>query len=258
MPTGSHIARHLPQLRRYARALSGDQAAGDALVQTLLEEAVADPALRAALAGGRVALYQAFSAVWSRQAAAGAHPGNAPAQAALAPVTPLSRQALLLVVLEEFAPADAARILGVSPDAVSALVRQALDEIEQGAATRALIIEDEPLIAMQLEEIVRAAGHAVCAHATTRAQAREVMAHCRPGVVLADIQLADGSSGLDAVDDILAMADVPVVFVTAYPERLLTGDRAEPTWLVTKPFTEAMVRAMLAQALFFRSPAPAG
>jgi CheY-like chemotaxis protein len=76
--------------------------------------------------------------------------------------------------------------------------------------------------------------------------------------VLADIQLADGSSGLDAVNEILSTIDVPVIFITAYPERLLTGDRPEPTYLVTKPFQESTVRAAISQALFFGSSRPLG
>jgi response regulator of citrate/malate metabolism len=67
-----------------------------------------------------------------------------------------------------------------------------------------LIIEDEPLISMQLEDLVRSLGHDVCGMAATRTQAREIATRETPGLVLADIQLADGSSGLDAVDDILA------------------------------------------------------
>ncbi|MBU2381500.1 MAG: response regulator, partial [Alphaproteobacteria bacterium] len=73
----------------------------------------------------------------------------------------------------------------------------------------------------------------------------------RPGLVLADIQLADGSSGIDAVKDILKRFDVPVIFITAFPERLLTGERPEPTFLITKPFQPETVKAAISQALFF-------
>jgi hypothetical protein len=44
---------------------------------------------------------------------------------------------------------------------------------------------------------------------------------------------------------------VPVIFITAYPERLLTGERPEPTFLVTKPFRPEVVKAIISQALFF-------
>lgn len=136
------------------------------------------------------------------------------------------------------------------------LVQEAVSEIDRESATDVLIIEDEPLISMQLEDLVTSLGHTVCGTAATRTQAQEVVAGRRPGLVLADIQLADGSSGLDAVDDILAMDSVPVIFITAYPERLLTGDRPEPTYLVTKPFQEQTVRAAISQALFFGSSRP--
>jgi DNA-binding LytR/AlgR family response regulator len=113
------------------------------------------------------------------------------------------------------------------------------------------VIEDEPLIAMQLETLVTSMGHRIFGTAATRTQAQKLMEQGVPGLVLADIQLADGSSGLDAVADLLAIADVPVIFITAFPERLLTGNGPEPTWLITKPFREDTVQAAMAQALFF-------
>jgi len=73
-----------------------------------------------------------------------------------------------------------------------------------------------------------------------------------PGLILADIQLADGSSGLDAVNELLKVFEVPVVFITAYPERFLTGERPEPAFLISKPFQPAMVSAVASQALFFQ------
>jgi CheY-like chemotaxis protein len=146
--------------------------------------------------------------------------------------------------------------MGVSQDNVQRLVAEAIEEIERETATSVLIIEDEPLISMQLEDLVRSLGHEICGTAATRTQAQQIVAESTPGLVLADIQLADGSSGLDAVDDILAIDTVPVIFITAYPERLLTGDRPEPTYLITKPFQEDTVRAAISQALFFGSSRP--
>lgn len=261
MPLGTQLAPQLPYLRRYARALCGNQAAGDTLVVTLLEAALAQPELRASLQGGRIALYRALGQVWNNvhQGTLSSLPEGTAEKAAqlrLSRITPLSRQALLLTTVEDFTVAQAADILEVSAQEAEALVATALTDIARDATTDVLIIEDEPLIAMQLEDIVKAQGHRVCATAATRTQAVEAIAHNRPGLVLADIQLADGSSGVDAVDDIHAVIDVPVIFITAYPERLLTGDRLEPTWLVTKPFREASVTTAMAQALFFREPEP--
>ncbi|MDX1702832.1 MAG: response regulator, partial [Altererythrobacter ishigakiensis] len=211
-------------------------------------------------AGGRVPLYRAFTALWSSTedpvSAVSGSEHEEQAQQRLRTVTPLNRQALLLTSLEDFSPAQAAEILEVSEAEIVQLVENAIDEIDREAATQVLIIEDEPLISMQLEDLVKTLGHEVFGTAATRTQAQEAVSEAKPGLVLADIQLADGSSGLDAVDDILTMGDVPVVFITAYPERLLTGDRPEPTYLVTKPFREQTVRAAISQALFFDSSKP--
>jgi CheY-like chemotaxis protein len=258
MPLGTQLAPQLPYLRRYARALCGNQAAGDTLVVTLLEAALADPELRASLQGGRIALYRTLGQVWNQvnQGTTATLPEGTAEKAAQLRITPLSRQALLLTTVEDFTVEQAAEILEVSQEEAQQLVASALSDIARDAATDVLIIEDEPLIAMQLEDIVKSQGHRVCATAATRTQAVEAIATNRPGLVLADIQLADGSSGVDAVDDIHAVIDVPVIFITAYPERLLTGDRLEPTWLVTKPFREASVTTAMAQALFFREPEP--
>ncbi|MDY7097925.1 MAG: response regulator [Pseudomonadota bacterium] len=264
MALGQQIAANLPFLRRYARALTGSQATGDAFVRATLEAALADEELKASLEHGRVPLYRAFNKVWAsafldadtNSGGDSASVHEAGAQARLNAVTPLNRQALLLTTLEDFSAAQAGEIMDLSTDAVESLVAEAVAEIDQEQHTSVLIIEDEPLISMQLEDLVMSLGHEVAGTAATRTQAVEQVEQKTPGLVLADIQLADGSSGIDAVEDILAMTSVPVIFITAYPERLLTGDRPEPTYLVTKPFQEKTVRAAISQALFFGSSRP--
>ena len=261
MSIGAEVAAHLPFLRRYARALTGSQENGDALVKAVLEAALKDAALAEELRGGRVPLYQAFNQLWvssggdtASLSAASGH--EAAAQDQLAKITPLNRQALLLTTVEDFNTSEAALIIGVEASEIVQLVSDAIAEIDKESSTSVLIIEDEPLISMHLEDLVRGLGHEIAGTAATRKQAQQVVAEKMPGLVLADIQLADGSSGLDAVDDILSRATVPVIFITAYPERLLTGDRPEPTYLITKPFQEDTVRAAISQALFFGSSAP--
>lgn len=264
MSLGEQIAKNLPYLRRYARALTGSQATGDAFVRATLEAALADQNLKSSLEGGRVPLYKAFNKVWSSAYLEVDDPEAAPrghedaASGRLRAITPLNRQALLLTTLEDFSMEEAGDIMGMESSEVESLVQEAVAEIDRETATSVLIIEDEPLISMQLEDLVQSLGHEICGTAATRTQAQQVIADKTPGLVLADIQLADGSSGLDAVDDILAIGSVPVIFITAYPERLLTGDRPEPTYLVTKPFQEQTVRAAISQALFFGSSRPVG
>jgi DNA-directed RNA polymerase specialized sigma24 family protein/CheY-like chemotaxis protein len=262
MTIGSQVAAQLPYLRRYARALTGSQTTGDSFVRATLEAALADRELQDSLVHGRVPLYRAFNKVWS---SAYVEVGDEPAtddsrelavQSRLAAITPLNRQALLLTTLEDFTTEEAAAVMDLAPGQIETLVQEAVDEIDRESTTSVLIIEDEPLIAMQLEDLVRTLGHEICGTAATRTQAQQVVAERQPGLVLADIQLADGSSGLDAVDDILAIGSVPVIFITAFPERLLTGDRPEPTYLITKPFRESTVRAAISQALFFGTGRP--
>lgn len=250
-------APHLPYVRRYARALTGDQATGDQYVRVALEALAAGDRVLEAHLTPRVALYHVFHAIWSSTGAQletqreeGVGNGQ-DAGGRLMRIAPRSRQAFLLTALEGFTPTEAAQILTARIDEVEALIAEAQAEIEAELATDVLIIEDEPVIAADIEALVRELGHNVLDIAATRTEAREAFARHRPGLVLADIQLADGSSGVDAVRDILAELNVPVIFITAFPERLLTGERPEPTFLITKPFQRSTVKAQIAQALFF-------
>jgi CheY-like chemotaxis protein len=166
-------------------------------------------------------------------------------------IAPRSRQAFLLTALEGFSTSEAGQILSASATEIEVLIAEAQAEIDAELATQVLIIEDEPVIAADIEALVRELGHQVLDVAATRAEAVDAVARATPGLVLADIQLADGSSGIDAVKDILGRYDVPVIFITAFPERLLTGERPEPTFLITKPFQPETVKAAIGQALFF-------
>ncbi|MBA4209268.1 MAG: response regulator [Parvibaculum sp.] len=256
MSLADQIAPLLPHLRRYGRALTGTQKAGDAYVRTLLEAIIADDTILDRSLDPRVALYRAFHAIWSSAKVNIVEPGNATGvegvvSKRLAHVTPINRQALLLTAMEGFSNQEAATVLGTGAPDVASMVDAALKEIDAQIATTVLIIEDEPIISMDLEQIVRELGHDVMATVVTRDEAVSAISKRRPGLVLADIQLADGSSGIDAVKDIFARFSVPVIFITAYPERLLTGERPEPTFLITKPFLQSTVKAAIGQALFF-------
>ena len=253
MSLAKSIAPHLPLLRRYARALTGSQAAGDASVRATLE-ALLDGKGALGDTTPRVGLYRLFHVIWADTAD---QPGVRSDAGVLTPderlqaLSPSNREALLLTSLEGFSRADTATILGKSEDDVDRDIADAHLEIEQQLTSRVLIIEDESIIALHLENMMTELGHEVVGIATTRDEAvRHALAR-RPGLVLADVRLADGSSGIDAVSDILRSFDVPVIFITAYPERLLTGERIEPTYLITKPFMPETVKAAVAQALFF-------
>ncbi|MBV8770064.1 MAG: response regulator [Hyphomicrobiales bacterium] len=262
MSIAVQVAQHLPYLRRFARALTGSQTEGDDQVVRLLEALLADSSLLATELPTKPALYRVFMRTRhdALRRAKGREEGGklSLADDRLSRLTPLSREAFLLTTVEEFSVEDAARILECSEAKVRELVERAGREITRQVATEVLIIEDEPMIAIDIEAIVQSLGHRVHGIARTHGESIALFKSGSPGLVLADIQLADGSSGLEAVNDLLRLREVPVIFITSFPERLLTGERPEPTFLLTKPYQPDTVRATISQALFFdeRSHAP--
>jgi DNA-directed RNA polymerase specialized sigma24 family protein len=255
MSQTSVVAQHVPYLRRYARALTGSQISGDAYVAATLEALLKDPDLLDAAQPPRVTLYRLFSTIWnslSMNDAAEPPTEVGAAEQNLSQITAKPRQAFLLIAVEGFSEEHAARILDVDATTLRMLVEKSGRELASQIATDVLIIEDEALIALDLEALVEKLGHRVVGVARTRAQAVALAQTRQPGLILADIQLADGSSGLDAVNDLLDTFEVPVIFITAYPERFLTGERPEPAFMVSKPYQPATVAALLSQALFFR------
>jgi len=272
MTISSSIAPHLPYLRRFARAVSGSQTSGDAYALATLEAVVADThALRKDLEP-RVALYQVFLRVWGSVAFGSEgradvenqlQPANSAGASALSglqrlgALTPRSRVAFVLSAIEGFSSEQIAQALGCATKDAEDLLHKAAIEISHQIATDVLIVEDEPIIAMDIEALVESLGHRVTEVARTHAEALAAVRRRRPGLILADVQLADGSSGINAVHEILGSFRVPVIFITAYPERLLTGERPEPTFLISKPFRHEMVKAVISQALFFDQKASA-
>jgi DNA-directed RNA polymerase specialized sigma24 family protein len=259
MSTAQAVTQHLPFLRRYARALTGSQQSGDAYVTAALEALIADPSVVSQASSPRVALYQLFTKIWNsvdiNSKSEPAIDSKKPVEQRLGQITPLPRQAFLLVALEGFSEEDAGTILETDVRQLRTLVEQSGRELAAEIATDVLIIEDETFIAMDLEGLVENLGHRVLGVARTHSAAITLAKTKRPGLILADIQLADGSSGLDAVNELLKTFEVPVIFITAYPERFLTGERPEPAFLIAKPFQPATVSAVISQVLFFERKA---
>lgn len=257
MSISQAIAPHLPQLRRFARALTGSQRGGDAYVVETLESIVADPTNLDTKTDIRCALYKLFLKLWNSVSvntvtdAGVASTDEIGASRRLEAISLQPRVALLLTALEGFDLNEVSRTLDCSVDQAKALIDKANVEIAAQISTDVLIIEDEPLIAMDLQNVVEDLGHRVVDVARTHREALKAIEHHQPGLILADIQLADGSSGLEAVNDILGSFEVPVVFITAYPERFLTGAPPEPAFLIAKPFSVETLRAVISQVLFF-------
>lgn len=251
------IGANLPYLRRYARALTGSQDTGDRYAAATLEAILEDSADVKSADSPKLTLFGAFHVVWASAGAPVGEPDtplSARAQDHMAALTPNTREALLLHAIEGFSFDEIGTIMGFDPDEVIAFIDIARREMEAAIAGKVLVIEDEAIIAMDIAAIVQEMGHHVTGIARTRRDAVARAANARPDLILADIQLADSSSGIDAVNDILAQFDdIPVIFITAFPERLLTGKRPEPAFLITKPYSEDQVRSAVSQAMFFSS-----
>lgn len=251
------VTKNLPYLRRYGRALTGNQTSGDRFAAATLEVILEDMAVVASAADPRAALFHAFHVVWKSAGAPVGEPDEglaAQAQNHMSRLTLNSREALLLHVIEGFTVEQISGIMQLASDEVTALIGIAFKEMEASVAGAVLVIEDEAIIAMDIVDIVRGLGHRVTGTAPTHKDAVILARNDRPDLILADIQLADKSSGIEAVNEILAdFPHTPVIFITAFPERMLSGERPEPAFVITKPFTEDQLRSAVGQAMFFSS-----
>lgn len=255
MKKSEYVVQYLPYLRRYARALTGSQSAGDTYVEATLEALLNDPKVLNDVTQIKTTLFRMFTIIWN-SIALNTKPNGIehafPLEMHLQHISARPRQAFLLSSLEDFPESEIATILECSAEDVASLIKKAGEDLSIEIATDVLIIEDEPLIAMELQTIVEQLCHRVIDIATTEREAVSILKR-KPfiGLILADIQLADGSSGLDAVNHLTEHYSVPVIFITAYPERFLTGKKPEPAFLISKPFRASNVSAVLSQALFF-------
>lgn len=251
------IGAALPYLRRYARALTGSQSSGDNYAAATLEAVLTDRSMIDGASNVKSGLFTVFHGIWVTTGAPVVDENSGPRAAAqnhMRRLTTNSREALLLHSIEEFSMVEVGEIMQIGADEAEQLITLARQEMADGISGRVLIIEDEAIIAMDLESIVADLGHRVTGVARTREGAVALGKSDVPDLILADIQLADNSSGVDAVADLLAeLGTRPVIFITAFPERLLTGDRPEPAFLISKPYSEEQVRSAISQAMFFSS-----
>ena len=252
---GEAVLQHVPYLRRHARLLTGSQEVGDEYVRICLEMVVEEPHH---LANGdvKVQLFRAFHAAWRvvESAISEASPLDSVdfserVEQGLSALSPLERRVLLLAVVEKFSHPEIARILDLDEAGIGELLAKARRDLHTRVSVGVLIIEDETLIAMELGRIMQDMGHTVVGFASREASALEQAEQTSPGLVLADIKLLDEESGISAAQRILQRFDVPVVFVTAFSELLLTGGRLEPAFVVSKPFEEEALKVTVAHAL---------
>ncbi|MEM5515710.1 response regulator [Henriciella sp. AS95] len=242
MGVAEQLEQELPYLRRYARAVTGSSEHGDGLVEGVISDLFSandEPIDRIrlfAMLDGKVSDVDGGSETNTAHA-----------------LSSVARRALLLTAMEGFAPTDAASIMGVGEDTLSDYIAEAEDELTSSLATDVFVMEDEPLVAAHIAQIATQMGHRVIGQAITHKDAVEACLANPPSLLLADVQLADGSSGADAAAEITAALGIPVIFITAYPQRLLKGVQGEPAFLIAKPFRPDMVKAVISQALMLQA-----
>lgn len=232
MTSASELIAVLPFARRYARALTGSQAEGDALVARAIPQLPED-------LPPKLALYAQITRLTEGM--------DGPGEYALG--RPLGRHLLLLTSLEEIPLSDAARIVGLDEAEAAERVAEARAAVKAASATDVLIIEDEPVIAMDLRMLVQGCGHRVVGIAATEAEAVRLARENGAGLILADINLGRGGNGIQAVRRILETVAAPVIFVTAYPEQLLTAEGVEPAFVMRKPFDPVTLAIFTYQAI---------
>ena len=259
MPESSaEIVKFLPYLRRYARALLGSQDRGDEYVRVCLEAYLAESERIDPSSNVRLELFALFHEVWSLvdETFPEAVPDVSDSKVlqGVGRLPPRQRQVLLLVSLEGFSVDEVSRILHASPGEIRAELEAARAELATQTSVRVLIIEDEPLIAEDIAGLVTDMGHKVCGQAAREEEALRLAAETLPELILADIQLKGGDSGIKAVQKILRSTNLPVIFITGFPERLLTGEQLEPAFLISKPFQPEVLRTAIGQALAVHPP----
>ena len=250
------ITAELPFLRRYSRALTGSQARGDKYTVATLEVLLKDRSPFENDYPAKVNLFKCFHAIWTTsggQLEDDEDGLRSRAHGLLSNLTANSREALLLRTIEDFSYEHIAVVMDITVEDVKELIGTANQELTESFKGKVMIIEDEPIIAADLSSIVSSLGHTVTGIARTHTEAMALGNEHDADLILADIQLADNSSGIDAVNDLLELMDVPVIFITAFPERLLTGKKSEPAFLISKPFHELQVKSAVSQAMFFAS-----
>jgi CheY-like chemotaxis protein/DNA-directed RNA polymerase specialized sigma24 family protein len=259
-PTAQQISGILPDLRRYARALSGSRALGDGWIAACLESLLSNPArLRP---GDDVK----FEMLRRLHRCAKRATGGAPGQAAeneprdrlereMLDLPLVDRQILLLVALEGFSLDRAALLTGLRRCDAARRLDAVRRRLSARVPARVLIIEDEPIVAMDLVTVVRNAGHVSTGVAPTNRRALELARDRAPDLILADVRLRSGESGIAAIKEILRAGALPVIFVTGYPERVLTREGIEPSLLVPKPFDPEFLGRAINQAVSGGLPA---
>jgi len=245
------LLKHLPFLRRYARALTGSIEAGDDLVAAAVKESLQRPDGYGLGSPVRLPLYSLLHNLFDHEGPWPAPPPSThPMETALAMLPETERRLFLLVSLEELTIVDAARILDIGLNEARALMTDAQEALREALIANILIVEDDAIIAFDLAETVRNMGHKVCGTATTMEAALATARSCQPTLALMDLRLAHGDSGITTAQVLRRSSELPIIFVTAFGDELTRQGLEHLGPIIRKPFTREQIERAITQAVF--------
>lgn len=250
-----NITSTVSLFRRFAAAMAGNQTVADRYLRDILVTLSEEKNPTNGDAETRTVLFQSFLHRWMRDGGQTSEPDNhlvERAQGALASLDVQSRAALLLHVLAGFDFATVAEVQGTSKQKAQEAIFTARRKVAAAAQSKVLIVEDEIFLAMDISDIVNEMGHRIIGPADTATSAVELAEREQPDLILADIALAGRSTGFDAVKTIRdTVGSVPVIFITAFPDRVPPDALKEPACVIGKPYTEEQLRSVVSEAIFF-------
>ena len=244
------VYKYLPILRLFGRSISGNQRIGDKFVAATVKY-LADHIVMPDNLSVKTYAFRVLVRHWNDMADI-VLTGDDAGIKKFSNLTPVHRQAYIMHVICGLEVFEVAEALSVTVSEVRSIFVRAGREIteQKKLMARILIVEDERLIQLEFATIITQLGHTVVGVAENRSEAIEIINDQDVDLILCDIQLKGGDSGLDLMTEILATKTIPFIVATAFPERFLTGSGPEPAFLVAKPFSSEQIALAITQALF--------
>jgi CheY-like chemotaxis protein len=120
---------------------------------------------------------------------------------------------------------------------------------------RILVVEDEKIVAADLEVKLQRMGHQVVGKAASGEEAIQLAQELKPGLVLMDVRLQGNMDGSTAAQKVQEITEAPVIFITAYPEIFLAdpAQMRRPGICLSKPFSTRQLEAALESVVEARS-----
>lgn len=246
---------HLPYLRRYARALTGATHLGDDLVTRGVEAAVMAPTRFGIPGPKRAPLYALLNLLFDADGEGRPMASPHPIEQVLARLPEPERRLYLLTALEELPLAEAAAVEQmVVEDAAERLCR-VRERLRCDLTARVMVVEENPILALDLGSVVTEMGHVVCGTAATESEAMVLADTEQPTLALLDVRLADGGSGIEVARKLHEkMSALRVIFVTGNDGEIERLNQTPLGPVVRKPFSAEAVRAAITRIVFMPRP----